>query len=64
MNEILKEKMNALQESKGSDLPLQAEQIEEIIALLDLVKKWDFEISFGGGSEFNGPHIGRTCWRS
>ena len=35
----------ALQESKGSDLSRQAEQIEEVMTFLDLVKKWDFEIS-------------------
>jgi alpha-amylase/alpha-mannosidase (GH57 family) len=47
LNEILKEKMSALQKSKGADLPRQAEQIEEIIALLDLTKKWGFELSLG-----------------
>jgi hypothetical protein len=39
------EKIKALQESKGSDLPRQAEQIEEIMALLDLTKKWGFGLS-------------------
>jgi hypothetical protein len=42
LNEILKEKMRALQKGKGSDLSRQAEQIEELMAFLDLVKKWDF----------------------
>jgi len=42
LNEILMEKMDLLQESKGSDLSRQAEQIEEIMTLLDLVKKWGF----------------------
>jgi len=45
LNEILMEKMNLLQESKGADLPRQADQIEEVMTLLDLAKKWDFEIS-------------------
>ena len=45
LNEILMEKIMALQESKGSDLSRQAEQIEEVMTFLDLVKKWDFEIS-------------------
>jgi len=45
LNKILREKMNVLQKSKSSDLPGQVEQIEEIKTLLDLVKKWDFEIS-------------------
>jgi len=42
LNEILKEKMNTLQKSKGSDLSRQAEQIEELMTLLDSAKKWDF----------------------
>jgi len=45
LNKMLREKMNTLQKIKSSDLHRQAEQIEEIIALLDLTKKWDFEIS-------------------
>ena len=45
LDEILKEKMNALQKSKGSDVPRQVEQIEEIMALLDLTKKWGFGLS-------------------
>jgi Spy/CpxP family protein refolding chaperone len=44
LNEILMEKMNALQKSEGSDLPRKADQIEEVIKFLDLTKKWDFEI--------------------
>jgi len=44
LNEIFMEKMKALQKIKSPDLNRQAEQIEEIIALLDLVKKWGFEI--------------------
>jgi len=45
LNKMLREKMNTLQKIKSSDLHRQAEQIEEIIALLDLAKKWGFEIS-------------------
>jgi type III secretion system FlhB-like substrate exporter len=45
LSEILMEKMDLLQESKGSDLPRQAEQIEEVMTFLDSAKKWDFEIS-------------------
>ena len=45
LNKMLREKMNVLQKSKGSDLPRQAEQIEEIMALLDLTKKWGFGLS-------------------
>jgi alpha-amylase/alpha-mannosidase (GH57 family) len=45
LNQILMEKMNALQKSKGSDLSWQEEQIEAVMILLDLAKKWDFSIS-------------------
>ncbi len=44
LNEILMERMNALQESKGSDLSRQSEVVEEVLTLLDLAKKWGFEI--------------------
>jgi len=39
------EKMKALQESRGSDLSLQPDRVEEVMTILDLAKKWDFEIS-------------------
>jgi alpha-amylase/alpha-mannosidase (GH57 family) len=45
LNEILREKMNGLRESRDLDLPRQGEWIEEMITLLDLIKKWGFEIS-------------------
>lgn len=45
LNELFMEKMKVLQGNKGSDLPLQAEQVEEIMMLLDLVKKWGFDLS-------------------
>ena len=45
LNEILREKMNGLRENRGLDLSRQSEQIGEIITLLDLIKKWGFEIS-------------------
>ena len=45
LNEILMERMNALQKGKGSDLSRQSEVVEEVLALLDLAKKWGFEIS-------------------
>jgi alpha-amylase/alpha-mannosidase (GH57 family) len=44
LNEILMERMNVLQESRGSDLSRQAEVTEEVMVLLDSAKKWDFEI--------------------
>ncbi|MGZ3535504.1 MAG: DUF3536 domain-containing protein [Thermodesulfobacteriota bacterium] len=44
LNEILMEKMNVLEKSKGSDLSRQSELAEEVLTLLDLAKKWDFEI--------------------
>jgi len=49
LNEILMEKMNALQKSKGFDLPRQAERIEEVITLLEQIKKWDFGLSLEEG---------------
>ena len=45
LNEILIERVNTLQETKGSDLSRQSELAEEVKTLLDLAKKWDFEIS-------------------
>ncbi len=39
------DKMDALQKSEGSDLSWQGEQIEEVMAFLELTKKWNFEIS-------------------
>jgi len=45
LNKILMERMNALQKNKSSDLSRQAELAEEVLRLLDLAKKWDFEIS-------------------
>jgi alpha-amylase/alpha-mannosidase (GH57 family) len=45
LKEILKEKMIAVQGSRGPNLPHPSEQIEEAIALLDSAKKWNFEIS-------------------
>jgi hypothetical protein len=45
LNQILMERMNALQKSNGSDLSRQSELAEEVLTLLDLAKKWDFEIS-------------------
>jgi hypothetical protein len=45
LNRTLMERMNALQKNKSSDLSRQAELAEEVLTLLDLTKKWDFEIS-------------------
>ncbi len=45
LDEILMERMNALQKGNGSDLSLQSERIEEIMTLLDSATKWGFEIS-------------------
>jgi alpha-amylase/alpha-mannosidase (GH57 family) len=45
LNEMLMERMNLLQKSKGSDLSRQSEQAEEVMTLLDSAKKWGFEIS-------------------
>ena len=45
LNEIFMEKMKALQESRGSNLSLQPDRVEEVMTILDLAKEWDFEIS-------------------
>ena len=42
LNEIFMERMNALQENKSSDLPRQAEQVEEVMMLLDWVREVGF----------------------
>jgi len=47
LNEMLKEKMKLYRKGKGSDVSDQAERIEEVITLLDLVEKWGFELSKG-----------------
>jgi alpha-amylase/alpha-mannosidase (GH57 family) len=68
LNEILMEKMNLLQESKGSDLPRQAEQIDEVMTFLDLAKKWDFEISLEEAQNLMGQILDECvgglekCW--
>ena len=62
------EKMNALQKSKGSDLSRQAEQIEEVITFLDLVKKWNLEISLEESQNLMGQILDECvgslekCW--
>ncbi len=68
LNEILREKMNALQKSKGSDLSRQEKQIEEVMTLLDLVKKWDFAISLEEAQNLMGQILDECvgglekCW--
>jgi hypothetical protein len=68
LNEILMEKMDLLQESKGSDIPLQAEQIEEVMTFLDLAKEWDLEISLEEAQNLMGQILDECvgglekCW--
>jgi len=68
LNEILMEKIMALQESKRSDLSRQAEQIEEVMTFLDLVKKLDFEISLEEAQNLMGQMLDECvgglekCW--
>jgi alpha-amylase/alpha-mannosidase (GH57 family) len=68
LNEILMEKMKALQEGKGSDLSHQSELAEEIMALLDLAKKWGFEVSAGEAQNLMGEILEECvgdlekCW--
>jgi len=44
LNEILREKMEFLRKTKCADLSAQEETIKEMIALLDLAEKWDFDL--------------------
>ncbi len=68
LDEILMEKMNVLQESKGLDLPRQSEQIDEVMRLLDSAKKWDFEVSLGEAQNLMGQILDECvdnlekCW--
>jgi len=68
LNEILMERVNALQETKGSDLSRQSELAEEVKTLLDLAKKWDFEISLEGAQNLMGQILEECvgglekCW--
>ncbi len=62
LKEILKEKMIAIQGSRGPNLPHPSEQIEEAIALLDSAKKWNFEISLEEAQNSMG-HILDECVR-
>lgn len=44
LNQILREKVESLGRTKYSDLPAQEGLIQETITLLDLAKKWDFDL--------------------
>jgi len=44
LNGVLREKMESLGRTKYSDLPAQEGLIRETITLLDLAKKWDFDL--------------------
>jgi len=45
LHELLMDRMSALQKNKGSDLSRQSELAEEMLTLLNLANKWDFELS-------------------
>ncbi|MGZ3539124.1 MAG: DUF3536 domain-containing protein, partial [Thermodesulfobacteriota bacterium] len=68
LNEMLRKKMNGLRESKKLDLSHQGEKIEEIITLLDLIKKWGFEISLEEAQNLTGDILQECvgdlekCW--
>jgi len=44
LNQTLREKVESLGRTKYSDLPAQEGLIQETITLLDLAKKWDFDL--------------------
>jgi alpha-amylase/alpha-mannosidase (GH57 family) len=68
LNEMLMERMNLLQKSKGADLSRQSEQIEEVMMLLDSAKKWGFEISLDEAQNLMGQILEECvgdlekCW--
>ena len=68
LNEIFMEKMKALQESRGSNLSLQPDRVEEVMTILDLAKKWDFEISLEEAQDLMGQILDECvgglekCW--
>jgi hypothetical protein len=68
LNEILMERMNALHKSKGSDPSCQSERAEEVLALLDLAKRWEFEISLEEAQNLMGEILDECvealdkCW--
>ncbi len=68
LNKLLRDRMNALQKNKGSDLHRQSELAEEVLALLDLARKWGFEISLEEAqnvmSQILGECVGdlEKCW--
>jgi alpha-amylase/alpha-mannosidase (GH57 family) len=68
LNEIFMEKMKALQESRGSNLSLQPDRVEEVMTILDLAKKWDFEISLEESQNLMGQILDECvgdlekCW--
>ncbi|MCJ7748053.1 MAG: hypothetical protein MUP27_09930, partial [Desulfobacterales bacterium] len=68
LNEIFMEKMKALQESRGSNLSLQPDWVEEVMTILDLAKRWDFEISLEEAQDLMGQILDECvgdlekCW--
>ncbi len=68
LNALLMDRMNALQKNKGSDLPRQSELAEEMLALLNLAKKWDLEMSLeearNSMNQILGECVGdlEKCW--
>jgi len=68
LNQILMERMKALQKGNGSDLSRQSELVEEVMTLLDLARKWDLEISQGEAQNLMGEILEECagglekCW--
>jgi alpha-amylase/alpha-mannosidase (GH57 family) len=68
LNGIFMERMNGLQKGKGSDLSRQSEVVEEVLTLLDLAKKWGFEISLEEAQNLMGEILDECvesvekCW--
>ena len=68
LNEIVMERMNALQKNDGPDLSRQSERAEEVLTLLDLAEKWDLEIPLEGARNLMGEILEECvggleqCW--
>ena len=68
LNEILMDRMNALQKTTGPDLSRQSELAEEVLMLLDLARKWNVEISLEEAQNLMGEileeYVGdlEQCW--
>jgi alpha-amylase/alpha-mannosidase (GH57 family) len=68
LREMLKEKVNGLREGGSLNTTRQGEQIGQVITLLDLIRKWGFEISLEEAQDVAGEILQECigdlekCW--